>query len=123
MRGRRTNLALTNLYGNKMDSEFTEVCLLGHRIKAVQEILADYNELSVAGLNIKKSLFKHPLFCHTELYQVTDLVSGRIILELHGNNDHLEVTMYSSNKTSWSHFMHLSAKIKAIGKSLSILIS
>ncbi|PCJ16599.1 MAG: hypothetical protein COB04_10420 [Gammaproteobacteria bacterium] len=106
-----------------MDSEFTEICLLGHRVKAVQEILKRYNELSVAGLNIKKSLFKHPRFCKTEFYQVTDLVSGRIILELHGDGQQLEVTQYNNNKTSWRYFMDLSAKIKGIGKSLSILIS
>lgn len=107
----------------KMDSTINDLYLLSLRINAIQEILSNYNEFAVAGIHIKKSSFKHPHFCTSEYYQITDLVSGEIILELQGDKNGLEVVHYKNAAEYWLPFMKLSHKIQALGKSLRLVMA
>ncbi|MBV1870015.1 MAG: hypothetical protein KUG76_03825 [Gammaproteobacteria bacterium] len=87
---------------------------LWERVEAVIIAIEDKEEVTYAGLQIQRSTFKHPLFCNTSYYLVTDLLSGKIILELHGHKEKLEICKYQKENYFWSSFISAAAKLRCL---------
>lgn len=104
-----------------MNSSLENLCQLNERIQAVSDVLGNNNEYAVAGLHIKRSSYKHPLFCKTDYCVVTDLLTGETVLELQTISNTVELSRYRDNKHYWQQFINISQFYKALGRSLQSL--
>ena len=87
---------------------------LWNRVESVVKAVENKEEVTYAGLQIQRSIFKHPLFCNTEYYRVTDLLSGKVVLELHGHKEKLEICKYQKEDYFWSNFTSAAAKLRCL---------
>jgi len=90
------------------------------RVEAVVMAANDNEEVTYAGLQIQRSTFKHPLFCNTEYYRVTDLLSGNTVMELHGHKEKLEICKYRKEDYFWSNFTSAAAKLRCVENSFGL---
>ncbi|MBL4607392.1 MAG: hypothetical protein JKY01_06130 [Pseudomonadales bacterium] len=93
---------------------------LWERVEAVVMAASNMEEVTYEGLQIQRSTFKHPIFCNTEYYRVTDLLSGKIVLELHGHKEKLEICKYQKEDYFWSNFTSAAAKLRGLENSLGL---
>ena len=93
---------------------------LWERVEAIIIATGSNEEITYAGLQIQRSTFKHPLFCNTDYYVVTDLLSNRTILELHGIKERLEVCRYEKKDYYWNSFISASSKLRCIENSFGL---
>lgn len=104
-----------------MNNSLENLCLLSERIQAVKDVLGNNNEYAVAGLHIKRSTYKHPLFCKTDYCVVVDLLTGETILELQTAANTVELSLYQESRHHWQQFENVSKLNKDLGRSLQSL--
>lgn len=104
-----------------MNSKLDNLCQLNERIQAVNDVLGNKDEYAVAGLHIKRSSYKHPLFCKTDYCVVKNVLTGETVLELQTISNTVELSLYSDHKHHWQRFVTVSKFYKALGGSLQSL--
>lgn len=104
-----------------MYNSLENLCLLSERIQAVRDVLGNNNEYAVAGLHIKRSSYKHPLFCKTDYCVVVDLLTGETVLELQSAANTVELSLYRDSSHYWQQFENVSKLNKGLGSSLQSL--
>lgn len=97
-----------------------ELQKLWERVENVLLAIDDKEEVTYAGLQIQHATYKHTVFCNTEYYHISHLISGNIVLELHGPRDRLEVCSYQNEDHYWNSFISAAQKSRFIENSLGL---
>ena len=97
-----------------------ELQKLWERVESILLAIENKEEVTYAGLQIQHATFKHPTFCNTEYYHISDLLSGNIVLELHGHRDKLEVCSYQKEDYYWNSFISAANKSRCIENSIGL---
>ena len=94
------------------------LCQLNERIQAVSDVLVENSEYAVAGLHFKRSSYKHPKYCKTSYYVVTNVITNETILELQTYSNHIDLSKYCQQKHHWQRFIDICRVYKSMGNSL-----